>query len=141
MYPFSLCRSCPKGVFTANLKVDHAHFISQHWNFFKPQDRLQYLKYVFENCISVGTFLESDPSQPISWAFMSSFGSMNAAYTLKEHRRKGYGRITMLCLLEKVLKNGMIPLGGVDMQNTSAIKLCTGVGLVETFDTTWMLYS
>ena len=134
-------RSCPKGVFTARLKIDHADFISKYWNFFKPQDRLEYLKYVFENCISVGVFLESDPCQPISWAFMSNFGSINAVYTLKEHRRKGYSRITMLCLMEKILKDGMIPLCGVDTQNISAYKLFTKVGLVEAFDTTWMLYS
>ena len=89
----------------------------------------------------MGTFLESDPSQPLSWAFMTNFSSMNAAYTLEKHRRKGYSRITMLCLLEKVLKNGMIPLGGVDIQNTPPVKMFADVGLVEAFDTTWMLYS
>ena len=134
-------RSCPKGVFTARLKMDHANFISHYWKFFKPEDRLQYLKYVFENCISVGTFLESDPCQPISWAFMSSFGSMNATFTLEEHRRKGYSKITMLCLMEKMLKDGMIPVAGVNKENTASIRLVTGIGLVEAFDTTWILYS
>ena len=136
-----VCRSCPKGVFTAKLTVDHAYFISKYWNFFKPNDRLQYLKYVFENCISVGVFLKSDPCQPVSWIFMSNLGSMNAAFTLEEHRRKGYSRIAGLCLMEKILKDGMIPFCGVDMQNTSVIKLITEIGLVEAFDTTWILYS
>ena len=134
-------RSCPKGTFTAKLKADHAHFISQHWNYFKPVDRLQYLKYVFQNFISVGIFLESNPYQPVSWAFQSNFGSMNATYTLEEHRRKSYNRMATLCLMEKILKDGMMPIAGVNIQNTPSFKLAGKIGLVEAFDTTWMLYS
>ena len=134
-------RSCPKGVFTAKLKEDHAHFISQHWNYFKPLDRLQYLKYVFQNLISVGVFLESNPHQPVSWGFQSNFGSMNAIHTLEEHRRKGYNRMATLCLMEKILKDGMIPVAGVNIQNTPSIKLLSELGLVEAFDTIWILYS
>ena len=72
---------------------------------------------------------------------MSSFGSMNATITLEEHRRKGYSRMTMLCLMEKMLKDGMIPVAGVNKENTASIRLVTGLGLVEAFDTTWILYS
>ena len=136
-----LCRTVPNGTFTSKLKLDHAYFISEFWKYFKPEDRLQYLKYVIRNCISVGLFLEADPSQPVSWAFLSNFGYINGVYTLEEHRRKGYSRVTMLTLMKQVLEADMVPLVEIDIHNTPSLKLCTGLGFVETFDTTWEVHS
>ena len=103
---FYVRTSCPKGTFTATLKVDHTYFINKFWKAFKPQDQLEFLKYVIENCISVGLFLDDDPSQPVSWAFLSNFVHITAVYTLKKHQRKGYSRVTMLCLMEQILAHG-----------------------------------
>ena len=144
MYTWYVCyvhRSCPKGTFTAKLKVDHAYFINKFWNLFKPKDQLEFLKYVIENCISVGLFLDDDPSQPVSWAFLSNFGHINGVYTLDEHQRKGYSRVTMLCLMDQIMKAGMVPVLEIKVSNTPSIKLCTGLGFVETFDTKFTLYS
>ena len=129
-----VCRSCPKGTFTAKLKVDHAYLINKFWDHFEPQDELEFLEYVIENCISVGLFLEDDPSQPISWAFLSNFGHINGVYTSEEHRRKGYGRVTMLCLMEQILKADMVPVLDIKVKNALSIKLCTELGFVEAFD-------
>ena len=43
--------------------------------------------------------------------------------------------------MEKILKDGMMPVAGVNVQNTSSINLVHEIGLVEAFDTTWILYS
>ena len=83
-------RSCPKGICTAKLSVDHAYLVSKSWRIFEPDDCLQYLKNILKNYISVGVFLESDPSQPVSWAFLSNFGYISGSHTLKEYRRNGY---------------------------------------------------
>ena len=47
----------------------------------------------------------------------------------------------MLCLMEKILKDGMMPVAGLNIQNTPSINLVGELGLVEAFDTTWILYS
>ena len=108
---------------------------------FKPQDQLLFFKYVIENCISIGLFLDDDPSQPVSWAFLTHTGFINAVYTLEEHRRKGYSRVTMLCLMEQILEADMVPALGINVSNTPSIKLCNKLGFVEAFDTTVTLYS
>ena len=113
------------------MSIDHAHLVSKFWKLFKPDDCLQYLKYVFENFISVGVFLESDPSQPVSWIFQSNFGFISGAHTLKEHRRKGYSRVAGLCLVEKILNANMIPLAAKDACNTAIFTLAKEIGFAD----------
>ena len=114
------------------MSADHEHLISKSWRIFEPDDCLQYLKYVFEKCISVGVFLESDPSQPVSWAFLSSFGYISGVHTLKEYRRNGYNSVVSLCLTEKILEANLMPLAAVDVQNTPIINLRDELGFVRT---------
>ena len=105
--------------------------MSKYWKLFEPDDCQQYLKYIFENFITVGVFLESDPSQPISWAFQSSFGYISGVHTLEEHRRKGYSRVAALCLVEKILNENMIPLAAKDAYNTAIINLGKEIGFID----------
>ena len=126
-------RPCPKGTFTARLTSKHANFISEIWDLFKPQHRQEYVKNIIEKSISVGLFLETDPSQPVSWAFVSNFGHINGVHTMEKHRRKGYSRVTVLCLMKQMLEADMVPLFGVYSHNIPSIKLCTSLGFVEAF--------
>ena len=136
-----LFRPCPKGTFTARLKISHVDFISGFWTLFDSHICLQHLKYLIENTITVGLFLDGDSSQPVSWAVLSNHGHINHLYTLEEHRRKGYGRVTILYLMRQMLEAGMTPVLEVVAHNTPSIKLNTGIGFVESFDATWIMYS
>ena len=136
-----MCRSCPEGTFTATLKVDHASFISVTYKYCELQDRIKYFQYVIENCLSVGLFLEVDSSQPVSWAVLSNYGHIIHIHTLEEHRRKGYSRVTLLCLMRKILEANMVPVLEINIHNIPSVKLNTGLGFVESFDSTWTLYS
>ena len=79
----------------------------------------------------MGVFLESDPSQPVSWAFLSNYGFISGAHTLEEHRRKGYSRVAILCLVEKILNANMIPLAAKDACNTAIINLGNEIGFTD----------
>ena len=136
-----LFRLCPEGTFMDRLKVDHASFISGSYNYCELQDRVQYFTYLIENCISVGLFLEVDSSQPVSWAVLSNYGHIIHIHTVEQHRRKGYGRVTMLCLMEQILEAKMTPILEINIHNLPSVKLNTGLGFVELFDSTWVLYT
>ena len=136
VYCVYIRRSCPKGTFLAKLKIDHASFISGIWDFLKLQHRPGFIENLIENCISVGLFLEADPSQPVSWAFLSNFGHINVVCTVEEHRRRGYSRVTMLYLMKQIMLAKLIPIVMIYFCNTPSVKLCTGLGFVEAFDTT-----
>ena len=133
-----MCRSCPEETYIAKLSMDHAYLVSKHWKLFEPDNCLQYLKYVFEKSISVGLFLKSDPSQPVSWTFLSSFGNISGVHTLKEHRMEGYSRVVTLCLMEKVLEANLMPFGAINVHNP--IDLSKGVGLVEAPDSVYHIH-
>ena len=134
-------RYLPEGTFIAKPKLDHATFINEAWNLLRPQHGIEYLKYLIEKSFSVALYLEDDPSRPVSWAFVSNFGQINAVYTVEEHRRKGYSRIMVLCLIKQMLEANMTPLYGVYLCNTPSFNLCTGLGFVEANDMAFEIYS
>ena len=125
----------------AALKVDHASFISVSYDYCELQNRVKYFQYLIKNSFSVGLFLEVDSSRPVSWAVLSNYGHIIHFYTVEEHRRKGYGRMTMLRLMRKILEANMVPVLEIDIHNIPSVKLNTGLGFVESFDSTWTLYS
>ena len=115
--------------------------MSEVWDLLKPQHSVEYFKYLIEKSFSVALYLKSDPSKPVSWAFVSSFGHINAVYTVEEHRRKGYSRVTVLRLTKQILEANMIPLYGAYLSNIPSVNLCNGVGFVEACDMAFEKYS
>ena len=99
------------------------------------------MKYLIENCISAGLFLNADSSLPVSWAVLSNYGHIIHLYTVEQHRRKGYSRVTILYLMQQMLEVGVTPVLEIEAHNTPSIKLNTGIGFVESSDTTWIMYS
>ena len=100
---------------------------------------MEYFKYLIDNCYSIGLFLEVDTSQPVSWAVLSNYGHIIHIHTVQQHRRKGYSRVTMLCLMERILEANMTPVLEIAVNNTPSFKLNTGLGFVESFDVAWTL--
>ena len=95
------------------------------------------LKYVIRKCSSVGVFLRSDPTHPVSWSLLSNYGHIMHVYTLEEHRGKGYARIVVLSLMQQMLKSGLTPALEIAVGNVPSIKLFTGLGFVEAYNSKW----
>ena len=95
------------------------------------------LKYVITKCSSVGVFLRSDPTHPVSWTLLSNYGHIMHVYTLEEHRGKGYARIVILSLMQKTLESGLTPAVEIAVENVASIKLFTGLGFVESYNSKW----
>ena len=87
----------------------------------------------------MGLFLEDDSSQPVSWAVLSNYGHIIHVYTVEQHRRKGYSRVTMLCLMRQILEANMTPMLEIEVNNIPSVKLNTALGFVESFDSAWTL--
>ena len=97
------------------------------------------VKYFIKNRPSVGMFLKSDPTHPVSWSLLSNYGHIMHLYTLEEHRGKGYGRIVVLSLMEQILEDGLVPAAEIEVGNLASVKLFTQLGFVESFpgNTSW----
>ncbi|XP_065913918.1 glycine N-acyltransferase-like protein 3 isoform X2 [Dysidea avara] len=133
--------SCPEDVIVSTLKSDHAKVICGSWNYCELPDRIKYFEYLIKNCNSVGVFLKSDISKPVSWAVLANYGHIIHIHTVQEHRRKGYSRIVMLNLMKQMLEVGMTPILEISEKNTASVQLNTSLGLVELFGSSWKLYS
>ena len=129
-------RSCPEEVFIAKLQPEHAAFISKFLNLGKLEAYTRLFKYFIKTCDSVGIFLKSDPTHPVSWALLSNFGHIMHVYTLMEHRGKGYGKITVVNLMQQMLEAGLTPALEVAVGN-AAVKLYTGLGFTESYNAKW----
>ena len=117
------------------MQPEHAEFISE----FCDEMRAKMVKYFVKNCPSVGVFLKSDPTHPVSWSLLSNYGYIRNLYTLEEHRGKGYGKIVVLSLMEQILEAGFVPAVGIEEENVVSAKLFTELGFVESFpgNTRW----
>ena len=137
-----ICRSCPENVYVSKLKSENIKFISKYWKYGKVEERIKYFERLCEKCGSIGIFLKDSPSQPISWAVCSKFGHIKHVYTLPEHRRKGYAKITVLSIMKEMMEIGMTPeLEILDTGNTAAVKLFTELGFVESYGIMWKLFA
>ena len=139
----SVCnrRPCPEEVVISKLEPDHAKFICEFWNFCELQDRINYFEYLIKDCNSVGIFLKSDPSQPVSWVVLANYGHIVHIHTVQEHRRKGYSRLAVLTLMQQMLEAGLTPILEISSKNVPSVELNSSLGFVELFDSSWKLYS
>ena len=60
---------------------------------------------------SIGIFLRSQPSNPVSWVTYSDYGHAGFMYTIPEYRGYGLGSIAMATLYSNLLDNHFVPLG------------------------------
>jgi len=124
------CRACPESVYVSKLKSENINFISEYWKYSDVGERIKYFETLREKCGSIGIFLKDSPSQPVSWALCSEFGHLKHVYTLPEHRRKGYAKITVLSIMREMMEIGITPeLEVLNTENTAAVKLFTELGL------------
>lgn len=132
-------RSCPEETFVAELQPEHAKFVSKFWTHGEPEPSIRLMEYSIKTCGSVGVFLKSDPTYPVSWSLLSNFGHIMHVYTLVEYRSKGFARITVLGLMQQMLEAGLTPALEIAVGNIVSLKLMTelAIGFVESFDVKW----
>jgi len=137
---YFLCRPCPEGTFLATLKLKDVKLLADTWSYGSLDSRTKYLQYIIENCGSVGVFLKDDPTKPVSWAMFSNFGHITHAYTILEHRRKGYAKTAVLGITRKMLEIGITPAIRIVIGNVESTNMFTGLGFVEAYSGTWKTY-
>ena len=136
------CRSCPEGTFVATLKPDTCtvKMLAETWSYGSLESKTKYLKFIIENCGSIGVFLKDDPTHPVSWAMFSNFGHLMHVYTLSEHRGKGYAKTAVLGIMKEMLEIGMTPVLEIVKGNAASTKMFAGLGFVEAYSATWKKY-
>ena len=124
--------------FIDKLTVDHVDYITDHWtDKNKPIPIIQrYLQSIFTMYdFSIGIFLRSQPSYPVSWAIYSDYGHIVFLHTIPKYRKKGFSGILLPTLYSNLLDHQLIPVG----ERTKGFFLSKKFSHVENYypDYTW----
>lgn len=104
----------------------------------KHQGYYEMIEASIKLCSSGGVFLASNETEKswklVSFAVALPFGSIHAFHTEPDHRRKGYGKITMKILAKNIAKAGRIPLVQIYKTNDGSKSLNEGIGFKYSHD-------
>lgn len=99
----------------------------------KVDGYLEMIRASIELCSSGGVYIvdkknESVPDCLVSFAVALPFGSIHAFHTEPEHRRKGYGNLTMKVLAKNIAMAGRMPLVQIYEDNDNSKSINVGIG-------------
>ncbi|CAL8101920.1 unnamed protein product [Orchesella dallaii] len=130
----------------SSLQPRDAVMVQDRW----PEKRKGYLEMLeasIESCSSGGVYVDlakeeaidgivSDESKLdlVSFAVALPFGSIHAFHTELDHRRKGYGKLTMKILAQNIAKAGRVPLVQIFKTNDGSKALNEGIGFKYSHD-------
>lgn len=101
--------------FIDKLTLDHVDYIADYWTdkYMDMPIIKKYLQNIITmfNDLSVGIFLRSCPSYPVSWIIYGDFGYCVFMYTIPEYRRNGFSRLMFDKLFSSLLENNMYFVG------------------------------
>ena len=103
----------PEKYFIDKLTLDHVDYITDHWtDKDKPIPIIRrYLQNIFTTYdFSIGVFLRSHPTYPVSWAMYSDYGHAVFLYTIPEYRKKKVSSIVLSTLFSTLLDHHFIPV-------------------------------
>ncbi|XP_016850188.2 glycine N-acyltransferase-like protein 3 isoform X1 [Anolis carolinensis] len=103
----------------SSLKITHAALLNETWSVGGTEQSLQYLSQLIQ-CFPSSCLLDARGC-PISWVLLDQFGSLTHAYTMPEHRGKGYIQMVMAALTKK-LHSIDFPVYGDVLENNTAMQ-------------------
>ncbi|XP_062429107.1 glycine N-acyltransferase-like protein 3 [Rhea pennata] len=105
----------------AYLNISHANLLNETWSRGGNPRCQQYLANLI--CCFPSVCVLDDKGCPLSWSLTDQFATMIHAYTLPEHRRKGYNRLVATTLAKKLHSKGFPAQGNVMETNTPSVTL------------------
>nr|XP_060628691.1 glycine N-acyltransferase-like protein 3 [Anolis sagrei ordinatus] len=103
----------------SSLKITDAALLNETWSVGGTEQSLQYLSQLIQ-CFPSCCLLDAGGC-PISWVLLDQFGSLTHAYTMPEHRGKGYIQMAIAALAKK-LHSIDFPVYGDVLENNTAMQ-------------------
>ncbi|XP_069484953.1 glycine N-acyltransferase-like protein 3 [Ambystoma mexicanum] len=122
--------SGPKMAEMPSLSVSHTELVDKTWAFGGSDSSQQYVKTCIENSPS-RCLMTNDCRTPISWALTDQYGAIRMAYTLPQHRGKGYAKCIISSLSDELRQGGFPVYCHVEEDNTSSKALFKSLGFIE----------
>lgn len=107
------------------LSVGDADLLNRTWSRGGNEQCLRYIANLISCFPSV--CVRDNKGNPVSWCITDQFATMCHSYTMPEYRRKGYSRLVVLTLAEKLQSRGFPIQGNVFDDNVASISLLKGI--------------
>lgn len=122
----------------SSLHINDAEMVEDRW----PEKFTGYLEMLqasIELCSSGGVYVKDDSDKSSAWSLVSfavalPFGSIHAFHTEPDHRRKGYGKLTMKVLAKNIAEAGRVPLVQIFKDNDGSMSLNQSIGFKYSHD-------
>jgi 8-oxo-dGTP diphosphatase len=118
---------------TEQLKERDADIIYNNSDY-KEYVSMEYIKDRIQKGISAGIY---ENNKLVSWAMTHDDGAIGFLYTLENFRRKGYGYIVTLSIIEKLKSMGKLPFAFIKADNTKSINLFSKIGFKKNKAVHW----
>ncbi|XP_077982363.1 glycine N-acyltransferase-like protein 2 [Glandiceps talaboti] len=121
----------PEGTFLAALTKKDASIVLKNWKF-GCDWMLPEFEFVIKTNITSGLY--SDDGQLLSWAMVPFYGGIGNVHTLQAHRRKGFSKVVLANITQKILDLGVIPWAHVENGSGKEVseRMLQGVGFEKT---------
>lgn len=118
------------------LCVEDSDEMVRNWKWALPHSKKE-IEESIKSLDSVGVYVDSKLA---SSAVLSPLGLINILHTDENHRRKGFGEITMQALAKSVALSGLVPGAEIESWNDKSRGLLEKVGFKWVFDVEWMYF-
>jgi GNAT superfamily N-acetyltransferase len=113
-----------------------AELVTKRWKF-SGSGTLELMEAMIRHTGSAGVYVNQTL---VSWVVLFAMGSINALYTEDDHRKKGYGRLTMQKACQIAGLKGLVPNVQIEVGNTPSTHLMESVGFTYSHDVEWVIY-
>lgn len=118
---------------TIRLKEEDASVVYDN-STYKEYISVKYIKERIQKGISVGLI---ENNNLVSWAITQDDGAIGFLHTIKDYRRKGYGREVILSITDKLRNIGEIPFAYVEETNNASKNMFLNIGFKENKISYW----
>ncbi|XP_023946828.2 uncharacterized protein LOC112052121 [Bicyclus anynana] len=125
----------PPNLTFKHISMDSLKLINDNWPHRYPGSEWYYELLIKSN-LGYGLYNEKEL---VSWVFIKETGDLGHLYTLKNHRRKGYGELVLKLISNIQLKDKKYTVAHCGTYNTNAGKLYKKLGFENLLKTDWFL--
>ncbi|XP_072157332.1 glycine N-acyltransferase-like protein 3 [Bemisia tabaci] len=123
---------CSPEVRLAPLGLESLEQIRSNW--FDIKGATEYLATLIKHNHTMGVYSRSS-SELCAWVLFSEFCTLSALHTMEQHRRKGYAKLAIKAICERLLSEGLLIGATVHEHNTASLKLFDSLQFESSRDT------
>ncbi|XP_074532276.1 glycine N-acyltransferase-like [Halichoeres trimaculatus] len=126
------------GIRLGSMDQSHIGLVNQTWQFGDNPGALRMIQSMVANYPSC-CILDAE-GKPVAWILVYSHCAMGMLHTLPEHRGKGYAKVLICTMAQRLHAEGYPVYCFIDEGNTLSYKIFTNLGFTEdpSYRATWM---